>query len=279
MLKLLLDEAVKIAKKINSKAIVVISNEELEERIVEGIMVFVAPRSFSMAFDTFASTEESEYDTRMRLIDRILKFTHAGEYISTLLYFKGIKEDESIVGVIDSESVRGIVIASPEQSKIHKTIVECSERVDSKVLKSILNLSLNIAHKGREGRKIGTGFVVGDTQEVLKRSRQLIINPYEGHSEKVRNITEPANWESVMEFAQLDGIFVVDRDGIIISAGRYLEASVKDLKLREGLGGRHLACAAITRETEAIAVVISESGDITLYKDGNELIVIHTHVF
>lgn len=278
MLKLLLDEAVKIAKKINSKAIVVISNEEIEERIVEGIMVFVAPRSFSMVFDAFGF-EEANYDTKMKLVDRFIKFTHAGEYISTMLYFKGIKEEESIVGVIDSESVRGIIIASPEQSKIHKTIVECSERVDSRVLKAILNLSLSIAHKGREGRKIGTGFVVGDVQEVLRRSRQLIINPYEGHPEKVRNITEPANWESVMEFAQLDGIFVVDGDGIIVSAGRYLEASVKDLKVREGLGGRHIACAAITRETEAVAVVISESGDITLYKDGNELIVIHTHVF
>ncbi|HID43964.1 MAG TPA: diadenylate cyclase [Archaeoglobaceae archaeon] len=279
MLKLLLDEAVKIAKKLNSKAIVVISNEEIEERIVEGIMVFVAPRSFSMAFDAFSSIEESEYNAKMKLFDRFIKFTHAGEYISTMLYFKGIKEEETIVGVINSESVKGIIVANPEQSKIHKTVVECSERINSKVLKSILNLSLNIAHKGREGRRIGTGFVIGDVQEVMKRSRQLILNPYQGHSEKVRNITEPANWESVMEFAQLDGVFIVDKDGTIVSAGRYLEASVKDLKVREGLGGRHIACAAITRETEAVSVVISESGDVTVYKDGNELIVINTHVF
>jgi DNA integrity scanning protein DisA with diadenylate cyclase activity len=278
MLKLLLEEAVKIAKKVNSKVVVVISNEEVEERIDEGIMIFVAPRSFSMAFDAL-SYEEDEYEAKKRLVDKFIKFSHAGEYISTMLYFKGVGEEESVIGVIDSESVKGIIVADPVRSQIYRMVSECSDRVDSKVIRSVLNLSLNIAQKGREGRKIGTGFVIGDAEEVLKRSRQLILNPYEGHPEKVRNLIEPTTWESVMEFAQLDGVFVINKDGIIVSAGRYIEASVKDLKLREGLGGRHLACAAITRETEAIAVVVSEGGDITVYKDGNELIVINTHIF
>ena len=81
-----------------------------------------------------------------------------------------------------------------------------------------------------------------------------------------------------MEFAQLDGVFVLDEDGIIVSAGRYLEVSVKDLKIAKGFGARHLACAAITRETEAIAVVVSESGDIRVYKDGEEILVIDSTV-
>jgi DNA integrity scanning protein DisA with diadenylate cyclase activity len=278
MLKLLLGEAIKIAKKVNSKAVVVISNEEVEERIEEGIMIFVAPKSYSMVFDAYCSIEESEYDTK-KLVDKFMKFTHAGDYISTLLYFRGIGVEESVIGVIDSDAIKGIIIANPEKSRIQRAVIECSERIDSKVFRSVLSLALNIAHKGREGRRIGTGFVIGDVQEVLKRSRQLILNPFEGHPEKARNITEAATWESVMEFAQLDGVFVIDRNGIIISAGRYIEVAAKELKLRQGLGGRHLACAAITRETEAISVVVSEGGDITVYKDGNELIVIDTHLF
>jgi len=137
---------------------------------------------------------------------------------------------------------------------------------------------LNIAQKGREGKKIGTAFVIGDVDEVLKRSSPLILNPYKGHSERERDITNPDTWESVMEFAQLDGVFVVREDGIIEAAGRYLEASGKDLKIKKGLGGRHLACASITRETEAIAVVVSESGDIKIYKDGEEILEINATI-
>jgi len=81
-----------------------------------------------------------------------------------------------------------------------------------------------------------------------------------------------------MEFAQLDGVFVIGEDGIIEAAGRYLEVSGRDLKIKKGLGGRHLACASITRETEAIAVVVSESGDIKIYKDGEEILEINASI-
>lgn len=279
MLELLLKEGIGLAKKVNSKAVVVISNQEVEERKEDGIMVFMAPKSYPMALDAFSHMEGDEYEGRKKLVDKFIKFSHAGEYISTMLYFRGIEEEEPVVGVISTESINGVIIVDPERSEIQKTVDECSERINPKVLRSILNISLNIAHKGREGRRLGSGFVIGDVDEVLKRSTQMVLNPYEGHPEKVRNITEPSTWESVMEFAQLDGIFVVGRQGTIMAAGRYIEVHTKELKLRQGLGGRHLSCAAITRETEAVSVVVSESGDISVYKDGDELIVINTHVF
>ena len=277
MLDFLLDHAIEIAKKVGSKAVVIISDVEPEERIIDReVMVFVAPRSYATLLESALCSLEHESCVGGEITEKVMVFSQTKDYISTLLCFKGIGLDGNAVGVVDLESIKGIFIADLGKSKIQRTLIECADRVDPKVLKAVLTVSLSIAQKGREGKKIGTAFVIGDVDEVLKRSRQLILNPYEGHHEKDRDITDPSNWESVREFAQLDGVFILDENGIIVSAGRYLEVSAKDVKLKPGLGGRHLACAAITRETEAISVVISESGgDITVYKDGEELLEIN----
>jgi Uncharacterized conserved protein len=133
-----------------------------------------------------------------------------------------------------------------------------------------LRLALELGREGREGKKVGTAFIIGDTNEVLKRSHQLILNPYKGHAEDTRDVKNRSHWETVKEFAQIDGVFVVDEKGVIISAGRYLDVNTKSIEL-EGLGGRHMSALAVTRETQAIAVTVSESGGtVRLFKDGIE---------
>jgi DNA integrity scanning protein DisA with diadenylate cyclase activity len=56
--------------------------------------------------------------------------------------------------------------------------------VNTTVLEQTVALAVEIAREGREGRKIGTLFVVGDTDEVLRRSRPMILDPLHGHPEK-----------------------------------------------------------------------------------------------
>jgi len=78
-----------------------------------------------------------------------------------------------------------------------------------------------------------------------------------------------------MGFAQLDGIFVLSGAGKILAAGRYLDVDARDIDIDKGLGTRHVSCAAITRDTNAIAVVISETGGtIRVYMDGKEILLI-----
>ena len=151
-----------------------------------------------------------------------------------------------------------------------KTIDKTGERVDPAALKAVLRLAIELG-KRREGRKkVGTAFIIGDTNEVLKRSHQLILNPYKGHPEETRDIKNRSHWETIKEFAQIDGVFVVDEKGVIISAGRYLDVNTQSIEL-EGLGGRHMSALAVTRETKAIAVTVSESGGtVRLFKDGLE---------
>ncbi|HIP62943.1 MAG TPA: diadenylate cyclase [Archaeoglobus profundus] len=282
MLDCLLDHALSIAKKINSKVVVVISRNEPKVEDND-IQIFQAPRSYVTMLESLFFTLEQEFGERLigkSLVERSVAFMQTKDYISTFLYFKGIDLKGKAVGVVDVDAFKGIIVVDLEQSRLQKALAECAERVNPNVLRAVLTVAMSIAQKGREGRKIGTAFIIGDVEEVLKRSSQLIINPYECHPISERDITNPETWESIREFAQLDGVFVIDESGIIVAAGRYLEVSSKDLKLKKGFGGRHLACAAITRETEAIAVVVSESGgDIRIYKDGGEIIEIDVGIY
>ena len=150
---------------------------------------------------------------------------------------------------------------------------EVADDVDPRVVERVLKLSVELAREGREGHPVGTLFVLGDTSSVLRHSRPAVLNPFEGHAEKDRNILDDALWETAKEFAQIDGAFVVRGDGVVVSAGRYVDTE-GDLQVQPGLGGRHLAAASITRSTRAIAIVVSSSGTIRVFKAGRVIMVV-----
>jgi len=277
MLDLLLKNAIGIAKAVNEDQIFVISNSYVDAEAIDGIKIYNVPKKYSTYIESVIFSLEKEYDLEKILgtefIEKMIIGHHTFEYVSSLAYLKNIPISDNFVILVFLESYQGILILNPKKSSLYKAIIECSERVDPEIIRAILNVAVTLAAKGREGKTIGTAFVVGDVREVMKRSRQLVINPFEGHSAEVRNIKDPYIWETMREFAQLDGVFVIDDDGTVVAAGRYLDVSASDLKIKPGLGARHMACAAISQETEAIAIVVSESGgDITIFKDGKEIL-------
>jgi diadenylate cyclase len=154
------------------------------------------------------------------------------------------------------------------KSRLYEEI--CSERraVNTRVLKQVVSLAVEIAREGREGRKIGTLFVVGDSGEVMRRSKPMILDPLQGHPEEDKHIEDPNTRETVKELAQLDGAFVVSNAGVVLSAARYIDAASDSLKLPLGLGSRHMAGASISRQTNAVAVVVSESSMVRMFDDG-----------
>jgi len=48
---------------------------------------------------------------------------------------------------------------------------------DPGVLESMIGLAVEIAREGREGRRVGTLFMLGDEDAVLARPRPLILDP------------------------------------------------------------------------------------------------------
>ena len=146
----------------------------------------------------------------------------------------------------------------------------CTEKreVNTRVLEQTVSLAVEIAREGREGRKIGTLFVVGDSGEVMKRSKPLILDPLHGHTDESKQIEDPDMRETIKELAQLDGAFLVSNAGVVLSAARYIDAASDSLDLPLGLGSRHVAGASISRQTRAVAVVVSESSMVRMFDDG-----------
>jgi diadenylate cyclase len=146
----------------------------------------------------------------------------------------------------------------------------CSEKrqVNTKVLKQTISLAVEIAREGREGRKIGTLFVVGDSGEVMRRSKPMILDPLQGHADEDKQIEDPDTRETIKELAQLDGAFLVSNSGVVLSAARYIDAASDSLDLPLGLGSRHMAGASISQQTSAVSVVVSESSMVRMFDDG-----------
>lgn len=150
-------------------------------------------------------------------------------------------------------------------------VTEIAQNIPSEVFEAILNLAVELASQGREGKPVGATFVIGDSDRVMQFSRQTIFNPFHGYPEEERHLLNPPLRETLKEFAVLDGAFVIRADGVVMSAGRHLNAALNSsVELPQGLGSRHVAAAGITSVTEAVAIVISEStGDVRIFKDGD----------
>ena len=139
---------------------------------------------------------------------------------------------------------------------------------DPAILESLIELAVEIAREGREGRRIGTLFTLGDEQAVLAKSRPLILDPLSEHSETLRRLSDPNLRGTVKELAQLDGAFVVSHDGLVLSACRYLDATASEVEVPLGLGSRHIAAANISAVTNAVGIVVSESSVVRLFCHG-----------
>jgi len=89
-----------------------------------------------------------------------------------------------------------------------------------------------------------------------------------GHSELSRHVSDPNLRGTIKELAQLDGAFVVSRNGIFLSACRYLDALAGNADVPLGLGSRHIAAANMSAVTGAVSIVVSESSVVRLFCHG-----------
>jgi hypothetical protein len=96
----------------------------------------------------------------------------------------------------------------------------------------------------------------------------LILDPLWGHSEASQHVTNLNLRGTIKELAQLDGGFVVSREGIVLSACRYLDAVAAQVDVPLGLGSRHIAAASMSAATKAVGIVVSESSVVRLFCQG-----------
>jgi DNA integrity scanning protein DisA with diadenylate cyclase activity len=193
---------------------------------------------------------------------------------------RGLLKEGDIAVVITSSFEReadSVVIYDVSTDMLDYTIYEFLRKIDVRldVFDAVLNIALEIGREGREGRLIGTAFLLGDSKKMMENSKQLLLNPFEGQLVGERLITNRDLHESIKELAQIDGAFIVNGDGIVEAAGRYLTVDPSGVGIPRGLGTRHAAVAAMTAVMNSVGITVSQSGGIVrIFKEGEVIMTI-----
>ncbi|MBW2557755.1 MAG: DNA integrity scanning protein DisA nucleotide-binding domain protein [Deltaproteobacteria bacterium] len=271
----IMEFACKFAEEINAKAILLYS-EVAQDLFVQ--------QDAKTCFDTILITRGSDsLPHKTELFQNVINIpnvnvTRLGQIkivitkgLATGLFKKGDKliclTGVPKFGYIDSIFV--IDVGREFEILTSENVSDIFENIYPEVFETVLNIALELAAQGREGRPIGTIFVLGDEEKVLELSRQMIINPFMGYREEEKNILDRNLRDTIKEFSALDGAFVVRGDGVLVTAGRHLSAALEGKDFPQGLGSRHIAAAGITSVTSAIAIAISEStGTVRIFKKG-----------
>jgi DNA integrity scanning protein DisA with diadenylate cyclase activity len=225
------------------------------------------------------------FESRIWVTVPDIRMTRSGQVKAAVLVClaRGIlKKGDRVVclsGVDGSRAIDTMFVLNlgtePELFSLFDSVALLSD-ARPEVFERVLTLATQLAVEGREGRPVGSVFVVGDSERVLAQSRSLVLNPFQGHPEAQRNILDPALEETIKEFAALDGAFVLRGDGVVLTAGTHLVPTGPFSRLPSGLGTRHAAAAGITASTVAISVCISQStGTVSVYKSGELVTDIH----
>jgi diadenylate cyclase len=182
----------------------------------------------------------------------------------------------------DSENIDSVSVINLDEHLNRLTgrdLRQLETRVPLDTLKLVVDLAIEIGREGREGKPVGTLFVVGDSRKVLSCSRPTGFDPVRGYSRRDRNLSDPRVREGIKEIAQMDGAIIVSADGTVDAACRYLDCSAADVTLPKGLGARHWAAAAISRTTNAVAVTVSQSnGTVRIFQNGETVLRIEPYL-
>jgi DNA integrity scanning protein DisA with diadenylate cyclase activity len=181
--------------------------------------------------------------------------------------YNGIEAEEDQPEHVDSLSV--IHLGEHLERLSAQDLRALAVHVPLETLRAVVDLAMEIGREGREGKPVGTMFVVGDTKRVLSMARPLNFNPFRGYSAPERDIRDRKVREQIKDIAQMEGAIVIRRDGVAEAACMYLDVLAEGITLSKGLGSRHWAAAAISRKTKGIAVAVSQSsGTVRIFQDG-----------
>lgn len=224
---------------------------------------------------TVLDIEPGPTATRERLSLAILEAVatenlRSGAHLVAL--YNGIEAEGDEPEPVDSLSV--IHLGEHLERLSAQDLRKLDTQVPLETLKAVVDLAAAIGREGREGKPVGTMFVVGDTTKVLSMTRPLNFNPFRGYSNKERDIRDRKVREQIKDIAQLEGAIIIRRDGVAVAACMYIDAPAEGITLSKGLGTRHWAAAAISRKTKAVAVAVSQSsGSVRIFQDGQ--VVLH----
>lgn len=261
--------AAKMAQDIGASCVVSVERSSMQKKYQNHEFLFVKISIYRRLNDN--TYDKAEYTTRLR---RLMSGSviPIKELLAEAINKKYINKGDRVVCVEDESLEMGykalLFVFDVDKLFFNISTMKLGNNITPEVLESVVNVALEIGKEGREGKKIGTAFILGNKEKLSAYTRQLILNPFEGHPEDQRNIMNSSIRETIKELSQMDGVFLIGEDGTVLSGGTYLNVDVSDIDM-PGYGTRHRCSAAITKHCDALAVVVSESGGVTsVFKDG-----------
>ncbi len=273
--KHVLRSAVHLAESTGSSAVVLIAEQPLdfgrmrqdapEVRFIVGSDVPEVVEAARNA-DVDVVSIPNEQQTRQFQVTQVLLEAIADELLQTgddvIVVYSAFEKDSL-------DTVTAVRLGDQLSKLTSRDLQRLETKVPLDTLRIVVDLACEIGREGREGKPVGTLFVVGNHRKVMELSSPTIHDPFRGYPKSERALRDARVRESLKELAQIDGAFVISSDGLAVAAGRHLSATADGLTLSKGLGSRHWAAAEISKATGAIAIAVSEStGTVRVFQDG-----------
>ncbi len=279
----LLEAAGMIANSVRARAVVVLSQGELDwkavrEHFPSDVLLLVAcpstrlpgrPDSEDGSFERYrirwVQMEDVDLPVEEQITSTLLEavaneFVQSGDTV--VILYAAFNPDD-----IDTLSV--VRLSERLQRFTARDLERLETSVPISTIGLVIDLALEIAREGREGKAVGTMFVVGDVDNVRQFSKPMGLDPFAKVPKRERNIKDRRVREDVKELAQLDGAFIIDNEGHVVASRQWISAPAERLTLSKGLGSRHWAAAAISKATKALAITVSQStGTVRVFQDG-----------
>lgn len=274
--RLLLKEAEKVAREAQCSAILLFS-----DTFAGGVDLEAGFPNFRTILITRAGADTGPEVPQVESTIEVRSFSHQrlSQTRSAILIglTRGLLKPSDRVccvgGVPGSNQIDTIMVVDLEREFHHVLERESNllpGSVKIEVVERVLGIATELAVEGREGKPVGTLFVLGDTDRVNGMVKPLVLNPFYGYRKEDRNVLNPFMDETLKEFSVMDGGFVIRGDGVVESAGSLVYAPAEFYEdLPSGFGSRHSAAAAISRAADCLAVCVSAStGQVTLFRRG-----------
>lgn len=283
--RLILNEAAKVAKGADCSAVVVFG-----DTFAGGVDVGKFFTGFKAVLVTQNVTQVVENDPNLNAVIAVRSFSNnrLSQLRSAVLIglTRGIfKYNDRLccVGGIPQSNQFDLIVVVDVEREFETIFMQQADLlppgVKPEVMERVLGIATELAVEGREGKPVGSLFVVGDHTTLKPFTKQLVLNPFYGYRDEDRNILNPFMDETVKELSSIDGAFIVRGDGVLESAGVLIHAPDFQDELPSGLGSRHAAANAISQAIDCLAIVVSSStGTVTVFRQGQMLPLIERAV-
>ncbi|TWT30472.1 DNA integrity scanning protein DisA [Posidoniimonas corsicana] len=225
--------------------------------------------------DVLAGSEDAQFDTVVLSVPDLPVYEQLTEALLEAVADEHLAPGAPVVAVysgFEADTIDSLSLIRLGEHLGRLTIRDLKQlgaKVPTETLKTVVDLAVAIGREGREGKPVGSLFIVGDHRKTLGFCKPMGFDPVRGYPVSERMLSDAKVREGVKEIAQMDGAFVVSAKGTVVAACQHVSAPPAELSISKGLGARHWAAAEITKSTTAVAVAVSESnGTVRVFHNG-----------